>query len=524
MNSMRNIWRGIQRIVLGLSLGLALSAPIHANQTTSDQAQTATEQPDASEQITHAASNAELNDLIALLESETARQAFIDKLKALAQLQQEEEQDQLALSELLHLEDSSGALATEYSQLLQNLGLSDSEIGKILVSIGALFSLMLMALANRWIARTADRKLNQVRSRFALEPDRLRMITQVWSLAGFALCLTLGIAAIAEIWQLGWFLPEGQASYLKLLNWVLTLGVLALLYAVFWEVSNAAIEYGMRHARSMSSARADTVLPIIRRVIFIVLVIIFTLMTLSELGINIMPLVAGAGVFGIAIGFGAQTVVRDFLVGFIIVLEDLLQIGDVVKVAGRMGEVEKITMRKLQLRSLDGTVHTIPFSELDVVENHTKEYSYYLTDIGVAYKEDIDSVIACAKDVSKSLREDDTFGPMMLDDIEILGVNQFADSAVNIRVRLKTRAHDKWALGREFNRRIKYAFDERGIEIPFPHRTFMLGESIGDKINPTTTQAGNDTQLSPAPATTKTQEAKAKNEESKKAEQEEAPA
>lgn len=497
-----NLIRSLTPALFSLWLALALLAVHTASaQPQSDapaEAASQVEQPqaggaqtNAAESLLDAAERTELNDLIALLESETARTEFIDRLKMLNDIQQHKHESKLAVSELLNLEDSSGELASRYSQLLQSLGLSDSQFGKIAVTLCALLALLLLAVTNRWLAHSVNQKLDSLRQRFSLAPNRLSLLPQLWSLLGAALCTALAVAAAAEIWDLRWFLPDGPASYLGLINGVLTLGVLALLYAVFWEFSNAALEYAMRHARAMSDARADTVLPIVRRVILIILVVIFTLIALSELGIDIMPLVAGAGVFGIAIGFGAQTLVRDFLVGFTIVLEDLLQIGDIVKVAGRMGEVEKITMRKLQLRSLDGTVHTIPFSELDVVENFTKEYSYYLTDIGVAYKEDIDAVIACAKDVAQALKADDQFGPMMLDNIEILGVDQFADSAVVIRARLKTRAHDKWTLGREFNRRLKYAFDERNIEIPFPHRTLMLGEAIGDKLQPGTATQRN---------------------------------
>lgn len=484
-------------LTLALAAAHAVSAPAQTQAPAESASPTeplpaAEPQTNADEPLLDVAERTDLRELIALLESETARTEFINRLKTLSDIQQQGQASKLAVSELLNLDDSSGALASRYSQLLQGLGLSDSQFGKIAVTLCALLALLLLAFTNRWFAHAVNQKLDRLRQRFSLAANRLSLIPQTWALLGTALCTVLAVAAAAEIWTLQWFLPDGPVSYLSLINGALTLGVLTLLYAVFWEISNAALEYAMRHARTLSDARADTLRPIVRRVILIILVLIFTLIALSELGIDIMPLVAGAGVFGIAIGFGAQTLVRDFLVGFTIVLEDLLQIGDIVKVAGRMGEVEKITMRKLQLRSLDGTVHTIPFSELDVVENFTKEFSYYLTDIGVAYKEDIDQVIACAKEVAQALKADDQFGPMMLDDIEILGVDQFADSAVVIRARLKTRAHDKWTLGREFNRRLKYAFDERGIEIPFPHRTLMLGEAIGDKLQPGTQRAADN--------------------------------
>ena len=199
-------------------------------------------------------------------------------------------------------------------------------------------------------------------------------------------------------------------------------------------------------------------------------------MGLSELGIDIYPLLAGAGVAGIAIGFGAQALVKDFLTGFIVVFEDLLQVGDVVRVGDRAGAVERITMRKIQLRNLDGIVHTIPFSEVNIVDNFTKEFSYYLFDVGVAYREDVDEVVHCLLEIDEELRASNEFGDKILAELEVLGLDRFADSSVIIRARTKTKAHDRWTVGREFNRRIKQTFDQRNIEIPFPHQTIYFGE------------------------------------------------
>nr|WP_277602523.1 mechanosensitive ion channel family protein [Parahaliea mediterranea] len=207
-----------------------------------------------------------------------------------------------------------------------------------------------------------------------------------------------------------------------------------------------------------------------------VLVLFAGMVLLSEVGINVVPLLAGAGVLGIAIGFGAQTLVKDFLTGFTIIAEDLVHIGDVVTVGGRTGEVMRLTIRKIELRALDGTVHTVPFSEISVVDNLTKDYSYYMLNVGIAYREDTDAVVDCLLEVDRALREDRGFSHLILEPLEVLGVDRFGDSAVVIKARSKTRPHDKWTVGREFNRRMKYAFDERNIEIPFPHQTLYIGE------------------------------------------------
>jgi small conductance mechanosensitive channel len=159
-----------------------------------------------------------------------------------------------------------------------------------------------------------------------------------------------------------------------------------------------------------------------------------------------------------------------------IIFEDLIQIGDVVNLGGRSGLVEKITIRKVQLRGLDGTVYTVPFGEINIVDNLTKEFSYYLMDIGVAYRENTDEVVRCLKKIDEELRQDKDFRNKILEPLDILGVDKFADSAVIIKARIKTRPIEQWNVGREFNRRMKFEFDKRGIEIPFPHQTLYFGE------------------------------------------------
>ncbi|WP_413231559.1 mechanosensitive ion channel family protein [Microbulbifer elongatus] len=148
-----------------------------------------------------------------------------------------------------------------------------------------------------------------------------------------------------------------------------------------------------------------------------------------------------------------------------------------VTVGGPTGIVERITLRKVEMRSLDGTVHTVPFSEISIVDNLTKDFSYYMLEVGVAYRENTDEVISILLDVDRELRESEEYGPSILDPLEVLGVDRFDDSAVVIKARTRTRAHEKWFVGREFNRRMKLAFDERNIEILFPHQTLYFGEA-----------------------------------------------
>ena len=179
--------------------------------------------------------------------------------------------------------------------------------------------------------------------------------------------------------------------------------------------------------------------------------------------------------FGLAVGLASQSLIKDIINGLFILFEDSLSVGDIVTVRGISGMVEKITLRVVVLRDLQGDVHLVPNSTIDLVTNKTKVFSRYLLDVGVAYREDVDAVIEVLKEIDEDMNRDMQYGYNMLEPIEILGLDRFADSAVYVRARLKTRAGKQWEVGREFNRRMKKVFDERGIEIPFPHRTVYWG-------------------------------------------------
>jgi small conductance mechanosensitive channel len=199
-------------------------------------------------------------------------------------------------------------------------------------------------------------------------------------------------------------------------------------------------------------------------------------MILKELGIEIGPILAGVGIAGLAIGFGAQTLVKDFLSGIFVLVENQYNVGDVIKAAGVSGLVEKITLRATTLRDLEGRVHIIPNGSIEVVTNMTKEWSRFLIDVGVAYKEDVDYVMEVLAEVGEGMEKDAEYGRLILEPLAILGVDSFGDSSVNIRVMFTTQPLQQWKVGREFRRRIKNTFDEKGIEIPFPHTTIYLGE------------------------------------------------
>ncbi|HSF10312.1 MAG TPA: mechanosensitive ion channel family protein [Nitrospirales bacterium] len=235
--------------------------------------------------------------------------------------------------------------------------------------------------------------------------------------------------------------------------------------------------------------RVKTLTGLLRTICLTLLWVVAVVMSLDQVGLDITPILASAGIVGLAVGFGAQNLVRDVINGFFMILENQVRVGDVAVVNGTGGLVEGISFRTITLRDLNGTVHIFPNGTITTLSNMTKEWSYYVMDIGVAYKEDTDRVTAVIKDVGKELQEDPEFGPNMLEPIEVLGVDQFADSAVVIKARLKTLPIKQWVVGREYRRRLKKAFDAKGIEIPFPHRTLYMGEaSLPFTVNGTLAQ------------------------------------
>ena len=226
-----------------------------------------------------------------------------------------------------------------------------------------------------------------------------------------------------------------------------------------------------------AAKRAETLVRLLRQGVVIVVWVMFGLVILRQLGVEIGPILASAGVAGLAVGFGAQNLGRDVISGFFMILENQVRVGDVAIVNGTGGLVERVNFRTIVLRDLSGVVHVFPNGTVSTLANLTREWSAYVFDIGVAYKEDTDRVIQIMKQVGEELREDVHFGRLMVADVEIFGVDAFADSALIIKGRLKTLPIKQWEVGREFMRRIKKTFDREGIEIPFPHQSIYFGEA-----------------------------------------------
>lgn len=223
--------------------------------------------------------------------------------------------------------------------------------------------------------------------------------------------------------------------------------------------------------------RTETLLRLIRQGIVILVWAVTILVILRQIGVEVAPILASAGIVGLAVGFGAQNLVKDVISGFFIILENQVRLGDVAVINGTGGLVERIGFRTLELRDLQGVVHIFPNGTITTLSNMTREWSGYVLDIGVAYKEDTDKVVEVMKQVGRELKEDPEFGPQMIADMEIFGVDDFGDSAVIVKGRLRTKPIMQWSVGREYRRRLKKAFDREAIEIPFPHRTMYFGEA-----------------------------------------------
>ena len=285
---------------------------------------------------------------------------------------------------------------------------------------------------------------------------------------------------INEIWKIviAWLIGHGLKIVLIFILTIAALKISRVLATrIFSVFKKTEMEIEMQK-------RADTLNSLIRYILNSVILAVSLVMILGELGIQIGPVLAAAGIVGLAVGFGAQQLVQDVISGFFILLEDQIRVGDVVQISGVGGLVEKVSLRLIVLRDLAGNVHYIRNGQVSAVTNMTKEYSQYVFDIGIAYRENVDEVMAVIKQVGEDLRGDPNFKDDILDALEILGLDSFAASSVVIKARIKTKPIQQWRVGREFNRRLKNKFDELNIEIPFPHMTVYMGEDRNGQAPP----------------------------------------
>jgi small conductance mechanosensitive channel len=268
-----------------------------------------------------------------------------------------------------------------------------------------------------------------------------------------------------------WLVPA-----LAALRIVLILAAAWLLVAVLQKlVKTARIRIAARLQGEGAATRAETIGRVIRYLVALVVGALALMMVRAEIGISLAPILGAAGVVGLAVGFGAQSLVKDYFTGFFILFEDQIRTGDVVKVADIGGLVEDITLRHVRLRDYDGTVHFIPNSLITTVSNMSRGHAQSVCDIGVAYRENLDEVYTVMRETAAALRADAAYAPRILAPLELAGVERWDDSAVVVRCRFKVVPLAQWDVRREFLKRLKQAFDERGIEIPYPHVTVYAG-------------------------------------------------
>jgi small conductance mechanosensitive channel len=277
---------------------------------------------------------------------------------------------------------------------------------------------------------------------------------------------------VASRW---WESMGGAAASLTRITFII-LGAWLLVTVLQRTVRTLRDRIASRLDDAESAKRAETLSRVFRYLVAVVVSLIAGMLVLAELGVSVAPILGAAGVVGLAVGFGAQSLVKDFFTGFFILLENQIRQGDVVQLGDHSGVVEEITLRFVQLRDYDGNVHYVPNGHITTVINMTRGFSHAVMDIGVAYRENVDDVMAVMREVASQMRDHPEFQTKITDDLDIAGVNSWGDSAVVIRCRFRTLPMEQWGVRREYLRRLKAAFDAKGIEIPYPHLTVYAGQ------------------------------------------------
>lgn len=343
----------------------------------------------------------------------------------------------------------------------------------VIIGIGMLASGVLTQLIGRRIRLTGDiqRRLPLLEKRLnAYVPTFLKVIRAI-----ILIVVAMFVLSAWEVFDLAaWYASEAGAH---LVGTTLNVVIILLVAAAVWVGLASLIENRLSAETGAGepSARAKTLLSLFRNALAIALITMTAMIVLAEIGINIGPLIAGAGVLGLAIGFGSQKLVQDVITGVFIQLENAMNTGDVVTVGGTTGTAERISIRSVGIRDLSGTYHIVPFSSVGTVSNYMREFGNHVGEYGIAYRENIDDAIEQLQAAFEALKESE-HGHKLLEPLSVAGVIALADSSVNIRVIIKTTPGDQWAVGRAYNRLVKMYFDAAGIEIPFPHTTLYFGQ------------------------------------------------
>lgn len=307
--------------------------------------------------------------------------------------------------------------------------------------------------------------------------------------AGISIANTLGLDTSGLVQQLKvWGISAAKWLLPRLVRIAIIIALTLVIIRVVNRVIPVAVRRYLAHRQGETAQqaevqkRADTLSRVLQQTVRLLAITIALFIILDEIGVNIAPVLAGAGVVGIAIGFGAQSLVRDILNGIFILLDDQFRVGDVVTIAGIGGLVEDFNLRRTVLRDLEFVAHYIPNGQITTVSNRTKERSRAVLDIQVAYKEDLERVIRILNELGEEMYRDPAFGPLMVEPLKVLRVDSFGESGITIRVIGQTQPIRQWDVMGEYRLRVKKRFDKEGIEIPFPHRTIYWGDSQEARI------------------------------------------
>jgi len=323
---------------------------------------------------------------------------------------------------------------------------------------------------------------SDLKSRYPTLEARANRYLPVITAVAAVLIYAFAALAMLQAWDVESFSWFGSDVGRRLTGVAISIGTILLVALVLWEIFSSAVERYLSGVDSRGqpvarSARARTLLPLMRTSVLVVLIVLVAMVVLSELGVNIAPLLAGAGVVGLAIGFGSQALVKDVITGLFILIEDTLAVGDVVDVGkGHAGVVEAISIRIIRIRDGAGTLHAVPFSEVTSVNNMTKDYAYHVANIPLSYREDIDRVSEIIRAVGGELMADAELRPSILEPLEIVGIDRMSELGIVLQARIKTLARKQWGVGREFSRRLKQEFDRQGIEMPYAYKPNYLAD------------------------------------------------
>ncbi len=356
--------------------------------------------------------------------------------------------------------------------------------GKILVAV------VIATLISGWLAMAIRRGISlplELNAKLPLLERRINtFVPRAFGVVRLFLLIcvllfTLDVTGMVDM--RGWL--EGQVG-LAVTSAIFSVSLILILAFAVWLGLTSFVDYKLNpEYGQVPTSRETTLLTLLRNAATIALIILTLMFVLSEIGLNIGPLLASAGVLGLAIGFGAQKMVQDIITGIFIQFENAINVGDVITVGGTTGTVEKLSVRSVSLRDVQGTFHMIPFSTVDMVSNYMREFAYFVCDMGIAYREDVDEAKQAMFDAFAMMMENepDTAGAV-IGELEWFGLNSFGDSAVVLRARIKTIPGKQWGTGRVYNGYLKKVFDERGIEIPFPQQTIWLGEAKDGSTQP----------------------------------------